>query len=121
MFVLIVVEAFPPFHVTAPKVNTPVCVTSGKLPVDIVCSFTQNINELRFTRRFPIGFPSQIEFTMFLYDMATEVITALNGCYRAVTVTTTGITFGNGNMIYDGKTYRDWPNRCVPLKIYGVK
>lgn len=89
--------------------------------VDIECAFTQNISEKRFTRRFPIGSPSQIEFTMFLYDTATEVLKAFNGCYRDITVTTTGITFGNGQMIYDGTVYKDWNNRCIPLKIYGVK
>lgn len=89
--------------------------------IDVVCGFTNDIGNTTFVRRFPIGIKSQIEFTTFLYDKADSVINALNGCYRDINITTTGITFGNGHMIYNGNVYKDWPARCVPYKIYGVK
>ena len=89
--------------------------------IDILCNFAVNLDGQCFIRRFPIGVIAQIEFTQFLYDTATDVTHALNGCYRNITITTTGITFGNGQMIYDGNVYKDWSTRCVPYKIYGVK
>ena len=90
--------------------------------VDIVCSFSTDVtNSSIFVRRFLVGEKSQIEFTQFTYDTATDVLHALNGCYRSITVTTTGITFGSGHMIYNGNGYKDWNNRSLPFKTYGVK
>lgn len=32
-----------------------------------------------------------------------------------------GIGWENGQMIYNGSVYRDWTNRAIPKKIYGIK
>lgn len=89
--------------------------------IDILCGFSNTSLSDAFMNRFVVGSTSQLNITKFNYDTATDVLHSLNGCYRDIAITVSSITFGNGQMTYDGRVYKDWNNRCIPIKIFGIK
>ena len=46
---------------------------------------------------------------------------AINSVSRSFSASTTGVTFQSGQMLYAGTSYFNWNNRCVPVRIYGIK
>lgn len=46
---------------------------------------------------------------------------SINARSRMGTFTNNGISFASGQMLYYGNVYKDWSNRAVPKKIYGIK
>lgn len=88
--------------------------------VDIVYSPWGGTGELA-VQRFVVGANSELSYTKTSNDDASDAQHFLNGTYRTVNVTTTGVTFGAGSMIYAGGAYQPWNNRAIPYKIYGIK
>lgn len=91
--------------------------------VKIVCSPWGSNNEWYTTDIF-VGTDSRLMFLKILdtqYNDQTGTAQVINGTDRAVSVSTTGVTFGTGQMIYDGRFYKNWDSRAIPVKIYGVK
>ena len=50
----------------------------------------------------------------------TDKLRWMNFMTRGFTVSGTNITFESGQMQYYGAIYKDWNNRCVPFRIYGL-
>ncbi len=57
------------------------------------------------------------------WDVRTDLsnLNNINSVTRNYSVSTSGVTFQNGNMIYNGASYAGWAGRCVPYQIYGIK
>ena len=89
--------------------------------VKIVALFVENTNS-SFVTELPVGSEDRaISYFYLNTTNTTNASTFLNGCSRTASVSTTGITFGKGQMIYIGNSYVDWNNRAIPWKIYGIK
>lgn len=89
--------------------------------VKIVALFVENTIS-SFVTELPVGSEDRaISYFYLNTTNTTNASTFLNGCSRTASVRTTGITFGNGQMIYVGNAYVDWNNRAIPWKIYGIK
>lgn len=71
--------------------------------------------------RCPVGKDGLIQVFTTSPDNASNASTFMNTASRHYTVSTTGITFNNGQMTYVGGAYQNWNSRAVPLKIYGIK
>jgi hypothetical protein len=48
----------------------------------------------------------------------TASVTAVS---RGLDVYSSGIVIGNGQMLYSNTKYNDWPSRCRPLQIWGIR
>ena len=92
---------------------------SGYDFVEIVFSF-YNANEVA-VQKFAVGTSGQLVNIRFDAVNATSVLNALNGAYRAVVISTDGITFMSGTQTYNGIVYENWNDRCIPLRVYGIK
>jgi hypothetical protein len=105
--------------------------TSGFAPqtVDIDLSrysmveieFTPYADDTRKTVRCPVGKNCNLFFMFINTDTASDVVHSLGSTSRSASVTTSGITFGNGQMLYNGDVYQNWTNRSIPTKIWGIK
>ena len=73
-----------------------------------------------FEQVVKVGTDSMLQYTAVNTANASSVQAFLNGAYRAITVTTSKVTFGNGFMIYSGGVYQGWAARCVPKWIWGI-
>lgn len=61
-------------------------------------------------------------FWMFLNTATAATGAAFpNAASRTYTVSTTGVTFAAGQMLYGGNAYKDMNSRSVPTKIYGIR
>lgn len=60
---------------------------------------------------------------LFAIDIASgnDYGHAFNIRSRVGTFVSGGISWENGQMIYNGSVYKDWSNRAVPKQIYGIK
>ena len=68
-----------------------------------------------------VGGYSQLWYGGYNTDSTASVQNFLNFVWRTVTTTTSGVTFGRGQMVYAGGIYQNWDNRCVPKWIWGIK
>lgn len=48
----------------------------------------------------------------------TASVTAVS---RDIDVYSSGIVIGNGQMLYNNTKYNDWPSRCRPIQIWGIR
>lgn len=71
--------------------------------------------------RCPVGKDGLIQCFTTSADNTSNAYTFMNTATRHYTVSSTGITFDNGQMTYSGYAYQNWTNRAVPLKIWGIK
>lgn len=69
----------------------------------------------------PVGKDGLIQCFTTSPDNASNASTFMNTASRHYTVSTTGVTFNNGQMTYAGGAYQNWNSRAVPLKIWGIK
>lgn len=93
---------------------------SGYRFVIITFGFTSHIPS--YSQMFPIaGIAAFLSVFGILPDTPTSAFTTINACSRSITVSSTGVAFGKGQMLYNGAYYADWNDRCVPSAIYGVK
>jgi hypothetical protein len=69
----------------------------------------------------PVGAGSALFYMQFDTGHTSSASTFINGTARNFSVTTSGIQFQAGQMVYNGGAYKDWNNRAVPYKIYGIK
>ena len=88
--------------------------------VDIVFSPWGGTSELAVSR-FVVGATSELSYTKTSSDSTSDAQHFLNGTYRGINITATGISVGTGQMIYAGGAYQNWNNRAIPYKIYGIK
>ena len=72
-----------------------------------------------FEQVVKIGDSAMLQYTAFSADNTSSVQTAINGVYRSISVTSYGVTFGQGEMFYAGGIYRNRNDRCVPMYIWG--
>lgn len=75
----------------------------------------------RVIQKFPVGKNGHLFFMYLNADTASDAAHMLNGVSRSVSVTTSGVTFGNGMMVYSGGAYVGWTNRAIPTRIWGIK
>ena len=75
----------------------------------------------RVIQKFPVGKNGHLFFMYLNADTATDAAHMLNGVSRSVSVTTSGVTFGNGMMVYSGGSYTNWAIRAIPTRIWGIK
>ena len=87
--------------------------------VDI--EFSPYADDTRETVRCPVGKNCNLFFMFINTATATDVVHSLGSTSRAASVTTSGITFGNGQMLYDGAVYQDWTIRSIPTKIWAIR
>jgi hypothetical protein len=83
--------------------------------------FTPYADDTRKTVRCPVGKNCNLFFMFINTDTASDVVHSLGSTSRSASVTTSGITFGNGQMLYNGDVYQNWTNRSIPTKIWGIK
>lgn len=69
----------------------------------------------------PVGKDGLIQCFTTSPDNASNASTFMNTASRHYTVSTTGVTFNNGQMTYAGYAYQNWDSRAVPLKIWGIR
>ena len=69
----------------------------------------------------PVGTSSSLFYMEFDVNNASSSAVFLNGVSRLFSVSDTGISFQNGQMIYAGGAYKDWNTRAIPYKIYAVR
>lgn len=69
----------------------------------------------------PVGAGGNLEYQILNTATATNASTFINGVSRTFRVSTSGITFDNGQMTYNGGAYTNWQGRAIPYKIYGIK
>lgn len=93
---------------------------SGYSRVKIQFTPFGNTNQVQFSECI-VGSASCLFYMQFSNDDTSSSATFLNGTARNYSVTTTGVTFENGKMVYSGTAYVDWQNRSVPWKIFGIK
>ena len=97
---------------------------SGYDAVKIACCFIGNptgTNDIVNVVEIPVGSRGAIFCYYLLKDNTSDAAHFMNGCSRVTTVTTTGVTFEHGQMVYSGNAYVDWDSRATPWKIWGVK
>ena len=88
--------------------------------VEIVATFLGDTNA-SYSTRCAVGAGSNLAYQILNTATATNASTFINGVAREFTVSTSGITFGNGQMTYNGGAYTNWQSRAIPYKIYGIK
>lgn len=93
---------------------------SGYSRVKIQFTPFGNTNQVEFSECV-VGSASCLFYMQFSKDNTSSAGAFLNGVARNYSVTTTGVTFENGQMVYAGTAYTDWQNRSVPWKIFGIK
>lgn len=93
---------------------------SGYDEVEIVATFLGDTNA-SYSTRCAVGAGSNLAYQILNTATATNASTFINGVAREFTVSTSGITFGNGQMTYNGGAYTNWQARAIPYKIYGIK
>ena len=71
--------------------------------------------------RCPVGQDGLIQAFTTSADSTGDAYHFMNSATRHYSISTTGVTFDNGQMTYSGNAYQNWSNRAVPLKIYGIK
>lgn len=74
---------------------------------------------VEFSASCPVGNSGHGEW----WDIRTDLsnYAAINGVTRSFSTSSTGVTFQNGNMFYNGASYNGWASRAVPRRIYGIK
>lgn len=100
---------------------------SGAIPLDlsgyshlIIAGYAWG-NSGYFENVVEVGGSSMLCYNAYNTDSTASVQNFLNCVWRSVSVTSTGITFGQGQMVYAGGIYQNWNNRCVPKWIWGIK
>ena len=93
---------------------------SGYDEVEIVATFLGD-TRASYSTRCAVGAGSNLAYQILNTATATNASTFINGVAREFTVSTSGITFGNGQMTYNGGAYTNWQSRAIPYKIYGIK
>ena len=88
--------------------------------VEIWSSFL-GLNSPIYPTKVLMGTSGSLAFQNLETTTATNASTFINGVARTVTVNASGITFGNGQMTYNGGAYVNWQSRAIPYKIYGIK
>lgn len=99
-------------------------LNSGQLndydEVEIWASFLGS-NSPMYPTKVIVGTSSTLAFQNLNTATASNASTFINGVARDVSVSTNGITFGNGQMTYAGGAYANWQSRAIPYKVYGIR
>lgn len=91
---------------------------SDYLYIDV--EFAPFADTARCINRFATG-TNGVLFYMYLNTATnSSAATMINGVSRAIQVTSSSIVFGNGQMVYNGNAYVNWPSRAIPTRIWGV-
>lgn len=85
------------------------------------CAWDSNGGDGYFENIIEVGKSGMLSYNGCNGDNASNPQSFINMVWRAVSVTSTGVTFGQGEMVYAGGVYRGWNNRCVPMWIWGFK
>lgn len=93
---------------------------TGYDEVEIWASFL-GLNSPVYPTRVLLGTSSTLAFQNLNTATATNASTFINGVARDVSFSASGITFGNGQMTYNGGAYANWASRAIPYKVYGIK
>ena len=61
--------------------------------------------------------------TLQYYYLKTDATgtASLTAVSRDIDVYSSGIVIGNGQMLYNNTKYNDWPSRCRPIQIWGIR
>lgn len=92
--------------------------------IEIECTETGNIPMRTFFVKCPIGTDdtaAETALTTFFFNRDLTGINALGVMSRYARVYRRGIVFDSGDMLYDGTYYKNWDNRAVPYRIWGIK
>lgn len=92
--------------------------------VEIECTETGNTPMRTFFVKCPIGTDTtyaETALTTFFFNRDLTGINALGVMSRYARVYLHGIIFTGGDMLYDATYYKDWDNRAVPYRIWGIK
>lgn len=91
---------------------------SDYLYIDV--EFAPFADTARCINRFATG-TNGVLFYMYLNTATnSSAATMINGVSRAIQITSSSIVFGNGQMVYNGSAYVNWPSRAIPTRIWGV-
>ena len=93
---------------------------NGYDEVEIWASFL-GLDSQVYPTRVLLGTSSSLAFQNLNAETSTNASTFINGVARDVSFSANGITFGNGQMTYNGEAYANWPSRAIPYKVYGIK
>lgn len=96
---------------------------SGYDHIEIECTRTGSASETYFVMS-GIGTESSgvtVDLTTIRIDTTKSDFNAMVVMTRTATVYLLGIVFSSGQMIFDGTYYKDWDNRAVPYRIWGIK
>ena len=74
---------------------------------------------VEFSASCPVGKSGHGEWWDIRSDLSNYA--AINGVTRSFSTSSTGVTFQNGNMLYNGGSYNGWASRAIPRRIYGIK
>lgn len=92
--------------------------------IEIECTETGNPPSRTFFVKCPIGTDTtyvETALTTVFFNRDLTEINALGVMSRYADVFLHGIIFTSGDMLYDGKYYKNWDNRAVPYRIWGIK
>lgn len=86
--------------------------------VEVVFSTDDSLTT-EFNARCPVGKSGHGQWWTVRSDLSNYA--AINAVTRDFSTATTGVTFGGGQMIYNGGSYNNWAGRAVPRRIYGIR
>ena len=92
--------------------------------IEIECTEAGHPPMRTFFVKCPIGTDdtgAETSLTTFFFNRDLTGINALGVMSRYARVYLHGIIFTGGDMLYDGTYYKDWDNRAVPYRIWGIK
>lgn len=96
---------------------------SGYIQIEIECRRTGDASGTYFVRS-GIGTSSSavtVDLTTIRLDTTKSGFNTIVVMSRTADVYSTGIVFSSGQMIYDGTYYKDWDNRAVPYRVWGIR
>ena len=97
---------------------------SGYDNIEIECTRTGGTDQTYIVKS-GVGSSSSASVTVDLTTIRLETgnsnLNAITLMTRTADVYATGIVFSSGQMIYNGALYKDWDNRAVPYRIWGIK
>lgn len=97
---------------------------SGYDLIEIECTETGNPPARTYFVKCPIGTENaaaQSTLTTFFFNRDLTGYNALGVMSRYANVYLRGIVFDSGDMLYDGTYYKNWDNRAVPYRVWGIK
>ena len=96
---------------------------SGYSQIEIECRRTGDASGTYFVRS-GIGTSSSpvvVDLTTIRLETGNSNLNAITLMTRTADVYSTGIVFSSGQMIYNGELYKNWDNRAVPYRVWGIR